>query len=107
MQLPKRLIPDVGNAGGDGDGGQTRTALERIEPDTGYTVRNRNAGQAQAVRELPEISVTLLPIVTLVRLLHHPNAPTPRLVTLFGIVTLVRPQRTNAHCPMFVTLLGW
>ena len=51
--LPKRLIPDVGNAGGDGDGSQTRTVLERIVPDTGNTARDRNAGQTQAVREHP------------------------------------------------------
>ena len=34
--------------------------------------------------------VTLLRIVTLVRLVQSPNAPFPMLVTLLGIVTLVR-----------------
>jgi len=35
------------------------------------------------------------------------NAPYPMLVTLSGIVMLVRPlQSPNAHSPMLVTLLG-
>ena len=34
--------------------------------------------------------VTLLGIVTLVRLVQPENAPSPMLVTLLGIVTLVR-----------------
>ena len=34
--------------------------------------------------------VTLLGIVTLVRLVQSENAPSPMLVTLLGIVTLVR-----------------
>ena len=34
--------------------------------------------------------VTLLPIVTLVRLVQQSNAESPMLVTLLGIVTLVR-----------------
>ena len=41
--------------------------------------------------------VTLLGIVTLVRLVHHQNAYSPMLVTLLGIVTLVRlVQSKNA-----------
>src|SRR5215831_16175896 len=34
------------------------------------------------------------------------NASVPMLVTLFGMVTLVRPQFANALSPMLVTLLG-
>ena len=52
--------------------------------------------------------VTLLGIVTLVRLVQ-PNgtAADPMLVTLLGIVTLVRlVQEENAPPPMLVTLLG-
>jgi hypothetical protein len=35
--------------------------------------------------------VTLFGIVTLVKLLHSRNVPFPMLVTLFGIITLVKP----------------
>ena len=51
--------------------------------------------------------VTLLGIVTLVRLVQNSNASLPMLVTLLGIVTLVRlVQTSNAWSPMLVTLLG-
>ena len=36
--------------------------------------------------------VTLLPIVTLVKLLQYSKAAQPMLVTLSGIVTLVKPR---------------
>ena len=35
--------------------------------------------------------VTLVPMVTLVRLMQRENAPSPMLVTLVPMVTLVRP----------------
>ena len=38
--------------------------------------------------------VTPLPIVTLVRLVQSKNAEEPMLVTLFGIVTLVRLEHS-------------
>ena len=38
---------------------------------------------------------TLLPRVTLVKPVQPANAPYPMLVTLFGIVTLVRPHASN------------
>ena len=41
--------------------------------------------------------VTLLGIVTLVRLCKNKNAPAPMLVTLLGIVTLVRPMQPSTH----------
>src|SRR2546426_664240 len=51
--------------------------------------------------------VTLLGIVTLVRLVQRENAWDPMMVTLLGIVTLVRlVQAENAKLPMLVTLLG-
>ena len=51
--------------------------------------------------------VTLLGIVTLVRLVQSSNAHPPMLVTLLGMVTLVRlEQLANAPSPMLVTLLG-
>ena len=50
--------------------------------------------------------VTLLGIVTLVRLVHSENAPIPML-ELLGIVTLVRlVQLLNAKSLMLMTLLG-
>src|SRR5437870_3535139 len=53
------------------------------------------------------MKVTLLGMVTLVRLMHQPNAQFQILVTLLGMVTLVRlVQRTNAQFPMLLTLLG-
>ena len=53
--------------------------------------------------ELP-IFVTLFGIVTLVRPLQYENARSSMLVTLSGIVTLVRPlQPENALFPMIVT----
>ena len=51
--------------------------------------------------------VTLPGIVTLVRPLQPANADLPMLVTPFGIVTLVSPrQPENAQSPMIVTLSG-
>ena len=51
--------------------------------------------------------VTLLGMVTLVRLVQPENAQSPMLVTLLGMVTLVRlVQSANAQSPMLVTLLG-
>ena len=50
--------------------------------------------------------VTLFGIVTDVRPEQPKNAPSPMLVTLFGIVIDVRPQSENANLPMLVTLLG-
>ena len=49
--------------------------------------------------------VTLSGIVTLVKPVQPLNAANPMLVTLSGIVTLVRPvQLSNAKSPMLVTL---
>ena len=51
--------------------------------------------------------VTLFPIVTLVKPLHPRNASLPMLVTLSPIVTLVKPLHPeNALPPMLVTLSG-
>jgi hypothetical protein len=48
--------------------------------------------------------VTLVPIVTLVRLVQFQNATAPMLVTLLEIITLVRlRQNSNALVPMAVT----
>ena len=49
--------------------------------------------------------VTLSGIVTLVKPLQPSNAPLPMYVTLSGIVTLVKPLHPkNAFLPMLVTL---
>ena len=51
--------------------------------------------------------ITLLGIVTLIKPVQPENAKSPMLVTLVGIVTLIRPrQPENAKSPMLVTLLG-
>ena len=51
--------------------------------------------------------MTLLGIITLVRLVQNWNAQSPMLMTLLGIVTLVRRmQAEKANPPMLVTLLG-
>jgi hypothetical protein len=51
--------------------------------------------------------VTLFPMVTLVKPVQKPNAELPMLVTLFPMTTLVKPvQYQNASIPMLVTLLG-
>ena len=50
------------------------------------------------------IFMTLLPIVRFVRPLHPRNELLPRLVTLFGIITLVTVNLfKNAEFPMMVT----
>ena len=50
--------------------------------------------------------VTLLGIVTLVRLVHNWNVQNPMLVTPLGIAMLVMPMHCwNAPAPMLVTLL--
>ncbi len=43
--------------------------------------------------------------VIAVRLLQPPNAATPMLVTLPGIVTLIRPESLNALFPRLATLV--
>ena len=50
--------------------------------------------------------VMLLPNIKLVRLLQFPNAKSPMLMTLSGIVMLVRSQASNAELPIVVTLSG-
>ncbi|GIT05904.1 MAG: hypothetical protein CM1200mP29_13150 [Verrucomicrobiota bacterium] len=45
-------------------------------------------------------------IVTLIRLVQYRKAFDPMLVTLSGIVTLVRPQYSKVLLPMLVTLSG-
>src|ERR1019366_10570494 len=51
--------------------------------------------------------VTLLGIMTSVRLVQSSNASSPMFFTLLGIVTLVKPaQPMKAAVPMLVTLLG-
>jgi len=77
--------------------------IERPVPDAGDPVRDRDTGQAGAVCERPPpILVTLLGIVTLVRLV-----PPEKLMMKFGIVTLIRlVQSSNAQSPMLVTPLG-
>ena len=50
--------------------------------------------------------VTLLGIVTLVRPVQPANAVSPMLVTLSGMVTLVRLGSHERIDPMLVTLLG-
>ena len=54
----------------------------------------------------PSMLVTLVPIVTLVRLSHSSNVADSMVMTLLGIVTLVRPQDSNAALPMLVMLSG-
>lgn len=54
---------------------------------------------------LNPIVVTLVPMVTVVRLVQPENAYIPILVTLLGMVMLVREvQAPNAKNPMLVTL---
>ena len=50
--------------------------------------------------------VTLSGIVMLVRPPQSPNAEYPMLMTPVSIVTLVRPHELNASFPMFVMLPG-
>ena len=104
----ERTVPDAGDAVGDRDVGQAGAAIERTVPDAGDAVGDRDAGQAWSNNRthMSPMLVTLLPIVTLVRLVQSENAESPMLVTLLGIVTLVRlEQPENAESPMLVTLL--
>ena len=50
--------------------------------------------------------VTPLPIVTLVKTPQPVKADSPMLVTLSGMVMLVKPQELKAELPMLVTLSG-
>ena len=61
----------------------------------------------QELNALPPMLVTLFPIITEVRPEHQPNALPPMLVTLLGMVTEVRPEHLqNASNPIVVTLFG-
>ena len=73
--------------------------IERIGPDAGDAARDGDAGQAGAgfEREVPD-EVTLLGMVTLVRLAQLSNVSCPMVVTLLGMLTLVRlVQDKNAR----------
>ena len=72
----ERPVPDAGDAVGDRDAGQAGADIERIVSDAGDAVGDRDAGQAGS---------------------SHTNAHVPMLVTLLGMVTLVRlVQSENA-----------
>ena len=103
----ERLVPDAGDAVGNRDAGEA-AAIERIVPDIGDAVAYRDAGQAGAVMNAPSpMLVTLLGIVTLVRLVQAENASSPMLMTPLEIVTLVRlVQSSNAQSPILVTPSG-
>ena len=53
VQPRERLVPDAGDAVGDGDAGQAGAAIERLVPDAGDAVGDRDAGQAGAVARTP------------------------------------------------------
>ena len=70
---------------------QAAAATKRLTLDADDAIGDRDAGQAGAVIErLFQMLVTLSGIVTLVRPVQPENAAAPMLVTLSGIVTLVR-----------------
>jgi len=74
--------PDAGDAGGEREVGQAGAVSERRASDADEVVGQRDVGQGGA-------------------LIEH---PAPRLVTLFGIVTLVMfAQPLNAVFPMLTT----
>ena len=62
-----------------------RTLLVSVEPLSRYTVKLLHSSNTP----LPML-VTLSGIVTLLKPLHHSNADSPMLVTLSGIVMLVK-----------------
>ena len=64
----ERDVPDTGDAVGNRDAGQAGAVIERLRPDAGDTIGDRDVGQAG----------------------QYENASSPMLVTLLGIVTLVR-----------------
>ena len=49
---------------------------------------------------------TLLEIIAEVKFLHPAKAPSPIVVTLFGMTTEVNPEPKKAILPILVTLLG-
>ena len=53
VQSVERLVPDAGDAVADRDAGQAGAARERPVPDAGDAVGDRDAGQAGAVIERP------------------------------------------------------
>ena len=69
------IIPDAGDAVGNRHTRQAGTAKERIIPDAGDAVGNRHIRQAGATAKASSpMLVTLLGIVTLVRLVQPSKA---------------------------------
>ena len=71
------LIPDAGDAVGDDDARQASAAIECEVPDAGDAVADGDARQAMQSR----------------------NALAPMLVTLLGMVMLVRPVQLRMRYP--------
>ena len=77
-----------------------------LAADGGFSLLHIKTGEQPEKASSPML-VTLLGMVTEVRLLQSRKASEPMLVTLFGMVTEVRPrQYWKALSPMLVTLLG-
>ena len=71
---------------------QAQAAIKRLESDGNNTIGDRDVNQAVAGIKMPRLSmlVTPLPIVMLPRLVQSPNALFPILVTLSGILKLLK-----------------
>ena len=78
LQARNAESPMLSDAFRDRDAGQAGAVREHRVPDAGDAVADRDTGQAAAVSERRgPMLVTLLPIVTLVRLLQE-RTPSPR-----------------------------
>ena len=105
--VSERIVPDAGDAIGDRDAGQAGATIERARPDAGDAVGDRDAGQAGATSEriVPDAGDAVGDCDA-----GQAGAATerlvPMLVTLLGIVTLVRLCSPERLAPMLVTLSG-
>ena len=78
--------------------------LDVLSQDYVRTARAKGLPE-QNVRATHVLRNAMLPIVTVVRALHHRNAAKLMFVTLSGMVTFVRLVETNAEPPMRATPL--
>ena len=127
--LIEHPLPHVGEAVGHVNASQVGTVLERVNPEGGdpfeimrlVRLEQRvNAAFPMLVAEIVRLArpeqpenanssrlVTLLGMMTLVKLVQKPNAKRPRRVTLLGSSTLARlVHPANAQSPILVTPFG-
>ena len=91
------LLSNACHAVGDGDRSQTGAITESPISNAHHAVADGNRGQLQKVKALSPMLVTLLGMVTEVRLLQPSKANSPMLVTLYVWLLYVTDEGISAE----------